>query len=52
MMACESLVNRAKKFRALPINTPKTGESLNRISIVIIPDPFFPLPTQKKKWSG
>jgi len=29
--------------------SPKTGESLNRISIVIVPDPFFSLPTQKKK---
>ena len=27
----------------------ETGESLNRISIVIVPDPFFPAPTQKEK---
>jgi len=46
MAACASLVNRAKTFRASPINT---GESLNRISIVIVPDPFFPAPTQKEK---
>jgi len=29
------------------------SENLNRISIVIVPDPFFPTHTQKeKKWSG
>ena len=38
------------KWMASSINAhPKTGESLNRISIVIVPDPFFPSPTQKKK---
>jgi len=31
-------------------HSPKAGESLNRISIAIVPDPFFArLPTQKKK---
>ena len=27
----------------------KTGESLSTISIVIVPDPFFLTPTQKRK---
>ena len=26
----------------------ETGESLNKISIVIVPDPTFPAPTHKK----
>ena len=42
-----------KKLLLTPIIThPRLGGSLNRNCIVHVPDPFFPPPYKRKKWSG
>ena len=46
-------VNTFMKLLLTPIIThPRLGGSLNRNCIVDVPDPFFPHPCKRKKWSG